>query len=139
MGVAVSLRFPPKLDAAPRCVEDQLCVDGGSGFGNVKRRPFADELQWPGGRQRPGPPPGDEGVRSAAASERVQHRPGWLAIVVWPAAGAPGGLAAVGELQAEAKGVAGGGEVTRPAGQVLLGVAGPDACGQEDLDPVGEG
>jgi hypothetical protein len=54
-----------------------LRIDAGPAFGDVKRRPFADELQRPGGRQRPGPPPGDEGVRSVAAGEWVQQRPGW--------------------------------------------------------------
>jgi hypothetical protein len=49
----------------------------------------------------------------------------WLGIVVRPgAAGAAGGLAAVGELQAEPEGAPGRGQVTRPAGQVLLKVAG---------------
>ena len=70
--------------------------------------PLADELQRPGGRQRSGPPPGDERVRSAAAGEGVQHWPGWLGIVARPAAtGAPGGLAAVGELQAEPERIGG--------------------------------
>jgi hypothetical protein len=51
------------------------------------------------------------------------------------------GLAAVGELQPEPEGAPGRGQVTRPAGQVLLGVLGtrPDPRGQEDLDPGGEG
>lgn len=67
---------------------------------------------------------GNERVRSAAAGEREQHWPRWLGIVLWrAAAGAPGGLSAVGELQAGPEGVPGRGQVTRPAGQVLLGVA----------------
>jgi hypothetical protein len=81
-------------------------------------------------------------MRSAAAGERVQDRPGRLGVVVRPAAaGAPGGLGSVGELQAEPERAPGRGQVTRPAGQVLPGVAGagPDPRGQEDLDPGGEG
>lgn len=51
----------------------------------------------------------------SAVGERVQDRPRWLGIGVRPAAaGAPGGLAAVGELQAEPEGTPGGGQVTRP-------------------------
>ena len=74
-------------------------------------------------------------MRSAAADERVQDRARWLEIVVWPAAAGAAG----GELQAEPEG-AGRGQVTRPAGQVLFGVAGagPDPRGHEDLDPGGE-
>ena len=61
-------------------------------------------------------------MRSAAAGERVQDRARWLGIVVRPAAaGAAGGLAAVGELQAEPEGAPGRGQVTRPSGQVLFG------------------
>ncbi len=64
-------------------------------------------------------------MRSAAAGERVQDGPRWLGIVVRPAAaGSADGLSAVGELQAEAEGSPGRGQVTRPAGQVLLGVVG---------------
>jgi hypothetical protein len=79
-------------------------------------------------------------VRSAAARERVQDRPLGLGIVVRPAAGSPGGLAAVGELQPEPEGAPGRGQVTQPAGQVLPGMAGtgPDPRGYEDLDPGGE-
>ena len=76
----------------------------------------------PAGGSGHGPPPGDERVRSAAAGELVQHRPRRLGIVVRPAAaGAPGGRAAVGEVQAEPEGAAGRGQVPRPAGPVLPG------------------
>jgi hypothetical protein len=134
--------FRPEPDAALGRVEAELRICAGPGFGDAERGPLADELQRPGGRQRPGPPPGYERVRAAGACERVPDRPRWFGIVVWPAAtGSAGGLAAVGELQAEAEGAPGCGHVTRPAGQVLLGVAGagPDPRGQEDLDPGGEG
>ncbi len=52
--------FRPYPDAAPRRAADNLRIDAGPGFGDAERRPLADELQRPGGRQRPGPPPGDE-------------------------------------------------------------------------------
>ena len=76
-------------------------------------------------------------MRAAPTGERVQHWPRWLGIAVRPAgAWALSGLAAVGELQPEPEGAPGRGQVTRPAGQVLLGVlgTGPDPRGQEDLD-----
>jgi hypothetical protein len=60
-------------------------------------------------------------VWAAAACEREQHRPGGFGLVLWPAAGTPDGLAAVGELQAEAEGSPGCGQVTRSAGQVVFG------------------
>lgn len=63
-GPAVSLRFWPQPDAAACRVEDELRIDAGAGFGNAERQPLADELQRPGGRQRPRPPPGEERVRS---------------------------------------------------------------------------
>ena len=64
-------------------------------------------------------------MRPAAPGERVQDRPRRLGVVVRPAAaGAPGDLAAIGELQAEPEGAPGRGQVTRPAGQVRLGVVG---------------
>ena len=132
----------PQPDAAPYRVEDELRVDAGPGFGDAERLPLADELQWPAGRQRPRPPPGQERVRPAAASERVQDWPRWFGVVVRPAAaGTPGGLAAIGELQAKPEGTPGRGQVRRSVGQVLPGVAGagPDPRGQEDLDSGGEG
>ena len=97
----------------------------------ASRRSFRFGLQFSDGGKAVGSP-----------GERIKHRPRWLGIVVRPAAaGAPGGLAAVGELQAEPERAAGRGQVPRPAGQMLPGVAGagPDPRGQEDLDPGGEG
>src|SRR6516164_9654208 len=76
--------FRPQPDAAPCRVEDELRIDAGPGFADAERRPLADELQRPAGRQWPRPPPGDERVRSAAAGEWVQHRPRWLGVVVRP-------------------------------------------------------
>src|SRR2546430_10326610 len=115
-----ALVFRPQPDAVPGRVEDRLRVDTGPGFGDAERRPFADELQRPGGRQRPSPPPGDERARAAPTGERVQHWPRWLGIAVRPAgAWAPSGLAAVGELQPEPEGAPGRGQVTRPARQLL--------------------
>jgi hypothetical protein len=68
---------------------------------------------------------------TATAGERVQDRPRWLGIALPSAtAGSPGGLAAVGELQAEPEGVPGRRQVTRAAG--------PDPCGQEDFDTGGK-
>jgi hypothetical protein len=130
--------FRPEPEAASCRIEDELRVDDDTGFGDAERRPLADELKRPGRRQRPRLPPGDEGVRSAAAGEQVKDRPGRLGIALLPvAAWATGGLPAVGELQAEPEGAPGGGQVTRPAWQVLLGAASawPDPRGQEDLDP----
>ena len=77
-----------------------------------------------------------------SADHPGEHRPRWLGIAVRPAAaGAPDGLAAVRELQAEPEGAPGGGQFARPAGQVALGLlgTGPDPRGQEDLDPGGKG
>src|SRR2546429_9948426 len=92
--------FRPQPGAAPGRVEDRLRVDTDPGFGDAERRPSADELQRPGGRQRPGPPPGDERVRAAPTGERGEHWPRWLGIAGRPAgAWAPSGPAAVGERQ----------------------------------------
>ena len=130
----LALVFRPQPDNAVRRVEDELCLEARPGFGDAMRRPLADEFQRPLGRQRPGPPPGDERVRATAPGEREQDRPRGFGIVVWPAAGAPDGLAAVGELQAEAERSPGCGQVTRSPGQVVFGAAaGSDTCGQEDL------
>ena len=58
-----------------------------------------------------GPPPPANGQ---------QHRARGLGIVFWPAAGAADGLAAVGELQAEAEGSPGRGQITWSAGRVVF-------------------
>ena len=80
--------------------------------------------------------------KSAVRRRRRRYRPAPLAQHRGRACGrATDGLAAVGELEAEAEGAPGCGQVTRAAGHVLLRVAGagPDPRGHEDLDAGGIG
>src|SRR6478752_6237363 len=70
----------PGPDTSAGCVEDQLSVDTDPRFGDSIGRPLADELQRPGGRQRPCPPPKLLEVRSAAAAAPLQDRSGRLGV-----------------------------------------------------------
>src|SRR5258708_33294514 len=80
------LVFWPELDALASCVKDQLGVDADPRFAAPERRPLADELQRPGWRQRPCPPPRELIVRGATAAARSPDRVCRLGVTRRPAA-----------------------------------------------------
>src|SRR5258708_28387364 len=97
------LVFWPELDALASCVKDQLGVDADPHFAAPERRPLADELQRPGWRQRPCPPPRELIVRGATAAAWSQDR--FCRLGVPPCASADC-LSAIGELQTGLEGPA---------------------------------
>src|SRR5258708_39788136 len=93
----------PELDALSSCVKEQLGVDADPRFAAPERRPLADELQRPGWRQRPCPPPRELIVRGATAAAWSQDRFCRLGVTRWSSAD---DLAAIGELQTGLEGPA---------------------------------
>jgi hypothetical protein len=95
------LSIGPDVDAAPRCVKDQLRFHTDPSFDCSQ---LTDEVQSAWRRQRPRPPPGVRPVRTPDASAEVQDAAGRY-LVAMRRRHVANDLAAVGDFQADRHGL----------------------------------